>query len=107
MHRIYEAKLNNLPEVIVWGDGSPKREFMFSEDLAKNLVKCMMLNKKTFYQNIEENYPKFFLCGLICIITETLLWDANDSIFFWVLTMYALNAQNENVTLNDKYKFVD
>ena len=59
------------------------------------------------YQNIEENYPKFFLCGLICIITETLVWDANDSIFFWVLIMYALTAPNENITLNDKYKSID
>lgn len=56
MHRIYEAKLKNIPEVVIWGDGSPKREFMFSEDLAKNLVKCMSMNKSKFYKNIGKNY---------------------------------------------------
>jgi len=58
------------------------------------------------YQNIEENYPKFFLCGLICIITETLVWDANDSLFFWVIVMYALTAPKVNLTLNNRSKSV-
>ena len=75
--------------------------------LALSVLTFLITGIYKSYQNIEENYPKSFLCGLICIITETLLWDAHDSIFFWVLTMYALNAPNENVTLNDKYKFVD
>lgn len=56
MHRIYEAKKNNLKEVVVWGDGSPKREFMFSEDLAKNIVKIMTVSKKRFLKNIGDNY---------------------------------------------------
>ena len=56
LHRFYEAKLNKNSEVVVWGDGSPKREFLFSEDLAKNLIKCMKLSKKEFFKNIGENY---------------------------------------------------
>lgn len=34
LRRFHEAKLENAPEVKVWGTGTPKREFMFSTDLA-------------------------------------------------------------------------
>lgn len=38
-----EAKMNNLDEVICWGDGSPLREFMYVDDLA-NLCVLLMNN---------------------------------------------------------------
>jgi GDP-L-fucose synthase len=41
IRRFHEAKLANLPEVVVWGTGSPLREFMFSEDLAEACVHLM------------------------------------------------------------------
>lgn len=34
IRRFVEAKDNNLEEVVCWGDGSPKREFLYSDDLA-------------------------------------------------------------------------
>jgi GDP-L-fucose synthase len=34
IRRFHEAKLENLPEVVVWGSGSPLREFLFADDLA-------------------------------------------------------------------------
>jgi GDP-L-fucose synthase len=40
MRKIHEAKINNT-EVVVWGDGSPLREFTYSDDLAKILI-CLM-----------------------------------------------------------------
>ena len=36
--KFHEAKLNNDDEVVVWGDGSPLREFMHCDDLADALV---------------------------------------------------------------------
>jgi GDP-L-fucose synthase len=36
--KIWEAKINNIPFVEVWGDGSPLREFTYSGDIAKILV---------------------------------------------------------------------
>ena len=33
LRRFHEAKEQNLPEVIIWGTGSPLREFMFADDL--------------------------------------------------------------------------
>ncbi|MFO0801573.1 MAG: GDP-L-fucose synthase [Gemmataceae bacterium] len=34
LRRFHDAKLRNLPEVAIWGSGSPRREFIFSRDLA-------------------------------------------------------------------------
>lgn len=34
IRRFHEAKENELPEVMIWGDGSPRREFMHVDDLA-------------------------------------------------------------------------
>jgi GDP-L-fucose synthase len=34
IRRFYEAKQNNAESVIIWGSGTPKREFLFADDLA-------------------------------------------------------------------------
>ncbi|MCH5236397.1 MAG: GDP-L-fucose synthase [Muribaculaceae bacterium] len=43
IRRFHEAKEQELPEVICWGDGSPFREFMYVDDLA-NLCVFLMNN---------------------------------------------------------------
>lgn len=45
MRRFHNAKLENLPKISVWGTGTPKREFMYSEDLAEACV-WLTENKK-------------------------------------------------------------
>lgn len=35
LRKFHEAKMNNHPEVILWGDGSPLREFLHVDDLAE------------------------------------------------------------------------
>ena len=35
IRRFHEAKEGNLPDVTIWGTGSPKREFLFADDLAE------------------------------------------------------------------------
>ena len=34
IHKIHQAKISNKPSVEIWGDGSARREFMYSADLA-------------------------------------------------------------------------
>jgi len=34
IRKIHEAKLNNEPSVVMWGTGTPKREFLHADDLA-------------------------------------------------------------------------
>lgn len=41
IRRFVEAKDNNLEEVVCWGDGSPKREFLYSDDLASACLLAM------------------------------------------------------------------
>ena len=44
---------------------------------------------------IEANLPIYFFCGLIAIITESFLWDAYDSVFFWITISYALTFSED------------
>ncbi|WP_017852651.1 GDP-L-fucose synthase family protein [Leptospira interrogans] len=41
IRRFYEAKIKNLPEVVVWGTGKPLREFLYSDDLGRACVFLM------------------------------------------------------------------
>jgi GDP-L-fucose synthase len=38
IRRFHEAKLNGLPEVTIWGTGSPRRELMHVDDLASGIL---------------------------------------------------------------------
>lgn len=40
IHRVHNAKITGASEVIIWGDGTPMREFLHVEDLARA---CLML----------------------------------------------------------------
>lgn len=38
IRKIHEAKISGAPEVVLWGSGKPKREFLYVDDLANALV---------------------------------------------------------------------
>ncbi len=42
IERFYNAKMNNLPEVIVWGNGSAIREFLYIDDASSGLLELML-----------------------------------------------------------------
>lgn len=41
MRKFHEAKLVGRDEVIVWGSGTPRREFLHVQDLARGVIHCM------------------------------------------------------------------
>jgi len=41
IHKFHNAKVNDLTEVAIWGDGTPLREFLHVEDLAKACLKLL------------------------------------------------------------------
>ena len=43
IRKFHEAKVNNTKEVVVWGTGTPKREFLYNEDMADACVYLMNL----------------------------------------------------------------
>lgn len=50
--KIYEAKLNNAPEIDIWGDGLARREFMYTADLA-DFIFYALPRYETMPQNIN------------------------------------------------------
>jgi GDP-L-fucose synthase len=48
LRKFHEAKVSHSPAVMVWGTGMPKREFMYSEDMADACVYLMGLPDEQF-----------------------------------------------------------
>ena len=53
IRRFHEAKVSNAPEVVIWGTGTPKREFLYVDDMAAASVFVMQLDKATFDAQTE------------------------------------------------------
>ena len=53
IRRFHEAKVANAPEVMIWGTGTPKREFLYVDDMAAASVFVMNLDKSTYDQHTE------------------------------------------------------
>jgi GDP-L-fucose synthase len=50
IRRFHEAKLANAPVVQAWGTGSPKREFLYVDDMARGSVHVMNLSPASYAQ---------------------------------------------------------
>lgn len=48
IRRFHEAKINNYPEVVIWGTGTPRREFLYVDDMARASVFVMELEKEQY-----------------------------------------------------------
>lgn len=48
IRRFHEAKINRLPQVVIWGSGLPMREFMYVDDMASACVYVMNLEKSIY-----------------------------------------------------------
>jgi len=48
IRKFHEAKQNNSPSVTVWGTGTPRREFLYSDDMADACVYLMTLPDEQF-----------------------------------------------------------
>ncbi len=51
IRRFHEAKLAQAPSVAIWGTGTPKREFLYVDDMATASVHVMNLPKPTYDQH--------------------------------------------------------
>jgi GDP-L-fucose synthase len=52
IRRFHEAKVNNAPEVVIWGTGTPRREFLYVDDMARASLFVMELAKEQYDQVI-------------------------------------------------------
>lgn len=53
MRRIHEAKLAHAPEVVIWGSGTPMREFLHVDDLAEAVVHLQNLPQERYTRETE------------------------------------------------------
>ena len=53
IRRFHEAKVSNTPEVVIWGTGTPRREFLYVDDMAAASVFVMQLDKATYDSQTE------------------------------------------------------
>lgn len=51
IRKFHEAKIQNLPYVTLWGDGTPYREFLYSDDMADGCIHLMQSFSPTKEQN--------------------------------------------------------
>jgi GDP-L-fucose synthase len=56
IRKFHEAKIKNKASVIVWGTGKPKREFMYSDDMAKACIFLMNLSKIQFKALLNPDF---------------------------------------------------
>ena len=53
MRRFHEAKLANANEIVVWGTGTPKREFLHVDDMASASLYVMDLDEQKYKANTQ------------------------------------------------------
>jgi GDP-L-fucose synthase len=53
IRRFHEAKTNHLTEVVIWGSGTPMREFLYVDDMAAACVYVMNLDKGIYDQHTK------------------------------------------------------
>jgi len=54
IRRFHEAKVNGVPEVVIWGTGTPRREFMYVDDMAAASVFVMQLPIATYQTHTKS-----------------------------------------------------
>jgi GDP-L-fucose synthase len=51
--RFHEAKINDAPTVLIWGSGTPFREFLYVDDMAAASVYVMNLEKSIYDEHTQ------------------------------------------------------
>lgn len=71
LQRFHDAKVEQLPEVTVWGSGKPMREFLYVDDLADACVHVMNLGVDEYRDAVDERLSHINIgVGVDCSIKE-------------------------------------
>jgi GDP-L-fucose synthase len=71
IRRFHEAKVNNAPRVAIWGSGTPKREFLYVDDMAAACLHVMNLDKTTYEEHTQPMLSHINVgCGYDITIRE-------------------------------------
>lgn len=64
MRKVAEAKASGADHIVVWGTGTPRREFLFSKDLAEACVFLMDLSENKFCALLAQDHPPLINIGV-------------------------------------------
>jgi GDP-L-fucose synthase len=83
IRKVYEAKQQGVRQLPVWGDGSPTREFLFSEDAARGIVMGALHYDNAEPVNLGTNHEISIrdLVELICRLMAfdgELIWETDQ-----------------------------
>jgi GDP-L-fucose synthase len=83
IRKVYEAKQQGVKQLPVWGDGSPTREFLFSEDAARGIVMGAQSYNDADPVNLGTNFEISIrdLVELICRLMAfegELIWETDQ-----------------------------
>jgi len=76
IRRFHEAKINNSPEVVIWGTGSPMREFLYSDDMADACVFLMENYNEKEFLNIGTG-KDITIKDLAILVKEVVNYNGN------------------------------
>ncbi|EPO8266238.1 TPA: GDP-L-fucose synthase family protein [Raoultella ornithinolytica] len=71
LRRFHEAKLENQPQVVVWGSGTPMREFLHVDDMASASIYVMELDQALWQEKTQPMLSHINVgTGVDCSIRE-------------------------------------
>lgn len=71
LRRFHEATAENAPDVVVWGSGTPMREFLHVDDMAAASIHVMELDREVWQENTEPMLSHINVgTGVDCTIRE-------------------------------------
>jgi GDP-L-fucose synthase len=78
--RIVDAKMNNLPKIVVWGSGKATREFLYADDAAEGILLATEKYDKLDAVNLgsSQEMPIRRLVQIICEVVGyegKIVWD--------------------------------
>ncbi|HEU5395803.1 MAG TPA: NAD-dependent epimerase/dehydratase family protein, partial [Verrucomicrobiae bacterium] len=82
IRKFHEAKVSGAPEVVCWGTGSPLREFLYSDDLARACIFLMEKFNEEQFINIGSGSEISIkqlseLVGRIIGFQGRIVWDSS------------------------------
>jgi GDP-L-fucose synthase len=83
IRKVHEAQIKGEKQLPVWGDGSPTREFLYSEDAARGIVMGAQFYNDSEPVNLGTGYEISIrdLINLICELMEfdgEIVWETNQ-----------------------------
>jgi len=76
IRKFHEAKINNQPEVVLWGTGNPMREFLYVDDLADALLYLMLNYNEESHINVGTG-EDIRIGDLALLVKEIVGFDGN------------------------------